>query len=125
MSSWKEWRKRYKHWIRTMFEPSKKLRRTPKVGLLLASSTTKMYLPHYKHGGWQDGIPVQIKNGSNLVLVRLPAVKIGDRFLLLDGVHRMKELKPAMVLLDWVEYAKGDETCWLDLFNSQWRKWAK
>lgn len=125
MKDWDEWRTRYQRWIRTMREPSKRLKSVPSVGLIVATPKTQIYLPAYTDGGWQDGKPVRASIGTNPVLIRIPALKIRERYLLLDGVHRLTDLKPAFVLIDYAEFTASDMTYWMDTFNVYWQRWAK
>ena len=124
MRDWNEWKTRYKPWIRVLKESSKRLRRTPKVGLLVVDNKTKMFLPHYLSGGWQDGRPMLMSVGNHPALIRIPAVKLRERYLILDGIHRLMEFRPAFVLLDYVEFLGTDAHYWLDTYNVYWRKWA-
>ena len=120
-----EWWGRYRRWIIVMREPSKILKRPPTIGLHIATKQDKMFLPHYEKGGWQDGKPIPVTIGDQPMLIRIPALKIGDRFLILDGVKRLRDRKPAFVLLDYAEYAKGDQFQWIDTYNVYWQRWAK
>ncbi len=99
--SFKEWKKRYQSDIRTAVKWDGIKR--GKCGLIVANKDTKMYLPWYNGKHWMDGEPQRVEIGNKLRLVRLPALKVKDEYLILDGCHRMTELKPMLVLLDWLE----------------------
>ena len=94
--------------------------RKAKVGIVLADAKTEMRLVHYKGGDWRDGEPLRMSIGKRLMLCRLPAVKIGRRFLIIDGTHRLR-LKPVMVLLDYLILPKSERVYITDLFNAFWR----
>ena len=94
--------------------------RKAKVGIKLAHKETEMYLVHYKNGDWRDGEPKRAQVGSVLMLCRLPAVKVGDKFLIIDGTHRLGE-RPAMVILDYLILPKSEWVYITDLFNKFWQ----
>jgi len=87
----------------------------PKMGLqLLKGAASSVW---YRKGDWRDGEPRKMCPGKVLALVRLPAVKWHGRFLILDGCHRMTEVQPAIVLLDWFQPRLRDSVYLNDLFN--------
>ena len=114
----KEWKLRYQSATR-ISRDFKRIRRA-KVGIMLADAETEMRLVHYKHGDWRDWEPLRASVGKRLMLCRLPAVKVGKRFLIIDGTHRLK-LRPAMVLLDYLILPKSERVYITDLFNRFWR----
>lgn len=120
--SWEEWATRYKRHIR-VFAQTARLKHKPKVGLSVASGP--IYIPWYDTGDWIDGKPKSVTVGTTTRLVRLPALSVGGRFLVLDGVHRLTELRPAFVLLDWIKPVKSDLVYFLDMHNPTWKRWAK
>ena len=91
-----------------------------KVGIKLADKETEMYLVHYKNGDWRDGEPKRAQIGPSLMLCRVPAVKVGDKFLIIDGTHRLGE-RPAMVILDYLILPKSEWVYITDLFNKFWQ----
>ena len=94
--------------------------------------------------GWMDGKPVKVKldfnisrNSKDLVLLRLPAIKVPiyaddyhkkikcdccKTFFVLDGCHRLTELKPRLIILDWIELKDNDVRYIVDFYNEFWRK---
>ena len=94
--------------------------RKAKVGIKLADRETEMYLVHYKKGDWRDGEPKRARVGSRLMLCRLPAVKVNNKFLIIDGTHRLGE-RPAMVILDYLVLPKSEWVYITDLFNKFWQ----
>jgi len=94
--------------------------RKAKVGIKLADRETEMYLVHYTKGDWRDGEPKRAQIGSRLMLCRLPAVKVGNKFLIIDGTHRLGE-RPAMVILDYLILPKSEWVYINDLFNKFWQ----
>ena len=117
--TWASWKARYLPRIR-ISHALERIKQA-KCGLLLADEATEMYYPWYKGGDWRDGKPKRAKIGKRWYLVRLPAVKVGTRYLVLDGCHRLKVLRPRLVLLDYVILRKGDEELVTDLMNKVWR----
>ena len=94
--------------------------RKAKVGIKLADRETEMYLVHYKNGDWRDGEPKRAQVGSALMLCRLPAIKAGNKFLVIDGTHRLGE-RPAMVILDYLILPRSEWVYITDLFNRFWQ----
>ena len=98
--------------------------RKAKVGIKLADRETEMYLVHYTKGDWRDGEPKRAQIGSRLMLCRLPAVKVGNKFLVIDGMHRLGE-RPAMVILDYLILPRSERVYITDLFNKFWQEQTK
>jgi len=79
-----------------------------------------LYMPWYNKGSWVDGNIRTIKHGNNLILVRLPTVKIeNNKFFILDGCHRLIELKPGLIILDVLYLNKDDYKYVIDLYNKE------
>lgn len=93
----------------------------PRMGLTVLQPGEQVDLVWYRDGDWRDGEPRKAKTGNMPALARLPAVKLGKRFLVLDGCHRLSEVKPAFVLLDWFEPSREDRVYITDLFNKAFR----
>lgn len=120
--SWADWKKRYRRHIRVSCEPDR-VKHTPKVGLSVASSD--IWMTWYDKGGWQDGVPRKVSIGTETRLIRIPVLRVKGRLLALDGMHRLTELRPAMVLMDWIEPRVSDLIYFTDMHNTYWRKWSK
>ena len=116
--TWKQWLTRYRHSIRVSLVTSRI--KQPMVGLLLADKTTELYISRFeKDKDWRDGKrPEKYAIGNRMMLVRLPALALSPkRFFIFDGHHRLTELKPRIILLDWI-CVKPSEYCYVtDLFN--------
>jgi len=97
-----QWRKRYKSDIRVSVKWDRV--KIKQCGIIKADKKTKILLPWYgKNRSWMDGSPKKIKIGTDLRLIRIPALKIcKDDFLVLDGCHRLTELNPSIVIIDWI-----------------------
>lgn len=121
--TYKEYLRTYKTSIRCSveFENIKH----PKMGItLLDDDRDNLYFPWYKDkGSWRKGTPIQIKEGKNLIVVRVPAVKLQgfNKYLLLDGCHRVSQLKPKVIILDWFEVTKDNYMYVTDLLNPCYR----
>ena len=155
-----EWLTKYKSSIRVAIKWSK-IKKPKKTGVHLVHDSDELYLPWYneKNGkkakpgtGWMDGKPVKWELGKNLVMLRLPAIKIlkwsdyfhdknyADKqgkekeiqykasrkgkwvYLVPDGCHRLTELKPSLVILDWVQIREDDKRYFYDFYNEFWRE---
>ncbi len=94
----------------------------PKVGLTLSlDGRPELSMPWYSGGDWRDGRPRMAPRGRAPALIRIPAVRVDGRLLALDGCHRLTELRPRMVVVDWFEPTKHDRRYLNDLFNYAWR----
>ena len=115
--TWKEWKVWYKSDIRVSVR-WEKLKKA-KVGLALADAGTVMFLPWYAGGAnWlDDKPPLRAHVGNKDCIVRVPALKLKKGYLILDGCHRITELKPKLIYLDWIE---ADKRCFVDLRSLFW-----
>lgn len=93
--------------------------RNPKMGLSMqVDGDFALYMPWYTGGDWRDGEPRLVPKGSATALVRVPAVLTGNgKLLVLDGCHRLTQLRPRVVVVDWFHPAKYDRRYLNDLFN--------
>lgn len=117
-----DWMLRYKSSIRSL--ANFKELEAP-VGQEVMTSSTKAWLVWYRRGDWKTGQPIRAKAGKNPILVRVPAVKLGDRFLVIDGCHRLTELSPRFVVIDYVELTKEQAWRCADFVNPFWKKHLK
>ena len=117
--SLRQWKLRYGSCTR-ISRDFKRIRKA-RVGIKLADTTTEMFLVHYVGGDWRDGTPKRKTIGKNLILCRIPAIKVGGKFLVIDGTHRLG-LNPAMVILDYLVLPKQEWVYVTDLFNKFWQK---
>jgi len=121
---WEDWKLQYLNNIR-LIAVIKKFKNI-ETGIFSAEKDTKMYIPRYgenKSSFWISCLskkPQKIKLGKNLALVRLPAIKIKDCFFILDGVHRLLEIKPKFIILDYIQLSKNQCKNVLDLHNTYW-----
>lgn len=86
-----EYKQRYRASIKVDFDVDKVFGVTP--GVVFPRANHSLNLT------WDEEIQVVTK-GSTPALVRLPALIIDGSLFLLDGHHRMTELKPRWVVLD-------------------------
>ena len=110
----RQWKRRYQGVIRISCSLKRIRKALP--GLHLSTKQTKMYLVHYDKGDWRDGIPEKVSIGTTPMLVRVPAIKVGTAFLLLDGCHRLKT-GPAFVVLDYLDVPMSERKYITDLYN--------
>ena len=106
--SWKLFKKIYLSSIRVNSDVAKI---TPvKLEVILADDKMKLFGVWYSKGSWRDGKQKKLKIGSKNILVRLPAFRIkgSDNILVVDGMHRVADLKPKMIVLDLVTIRKSD-----------------
>jgi hypothetical protein len=110
----RQWKQRYQGVIRISCSLMRIRKALP--GLHLATKQTKMYLVQYDKGDWRDGIPQKVSVGTTPMLVRVPAIKVGKAFLLIDGCHRLKT-GPAFVVLDYLDVPASERNYLTDLYN--------
>lgn len=118
-----QWRGTYQSTIRIIICWEKV--KVTNLGVDLLCKNKEIFIPNYKDGDWRDGKPNKITPGKKLALVRLPALKIEKDFFCFDGYHRMTQLKPRMVILDWIEVSKKSYVYFTDMLNPYWRKRLK
>ena len=115
---WNAFQATYRKDIRVNWEPEGL--KKPKTGIHLADEDTEIYVPHYKKGGWRYGTPQQVPLGTSLKLVRIPAVRFKNRYMILDGYHRVTQLSPRIILLDYVEVKEQERKYITDLISDWW-----
>ena len=116
--TFEQWKQVYKSKIRILWK-MKALRKI-RCELIRAEKTTKMYAPWYDDGDWMDGKPKRLSLGNKNTVIRLPALRIADKYLILDGNHRINELHPNTVFLDYLDLEKKDYKYFVDLHNPFW-----
>ena len=124
--SWVAWQMAYRDKIRVYVNWEKLRMLKPRVrqDWILFDSPHEVYIPHYNGGAWEDGEPRQMKPGSTSVILRAPALKIPGkkgRFLLLDGFHRYRDLRPRLLVLDALVVPKAALRYFLDMHNPAWK----
>lgn len=116
--SWPEWKAYYFSDIRANHQLG--ILKNPKTGIALATPETEIFLPWYKKGDWRYGIPKKLTPGNNLILLRVAAVKYKGHFLAMDSIHRLTNLKPAIIVIDWVEVKESERKYVTDLITDFW-----
>lgn len=116
-SSMTEWFKRYGSSVRVKANVAGW---TPYCGMEIMTHKTEAWLPWYRGGDYTNGKPVRAKLGKAPAICRLPAVKLCGRFLLLDGCHRLVQVKPRFILLDYLKAEKKDAWRFQDFGNPFW-----
>ena len=54
---------------------------------------------------------------SSGMMIRIPAVRYKGNIVIMDGVHRLENLKPAIVIIDIMDCkTKADTECFADLY---------
>lgn len=106
--SWKEFKKRYGSSIRVSNEIGKI--KPISIDLVLANKEMDLYGVWYSEGGWRDGNQTKLETGKNPILIRIPVFKIhkSNDYLVVDGMHRITELKPGLILMDVVTISHKD-----------------
>lgn len=118
LADFNAWKAAYGQDIRVDLEYN--ILKNSKVGLMLADDNTAIHVPRYKKGDWRYGIPERVPLGKELKLLRLPAARYKDKYLLLDGYHRMTELLPKLVLLDYIIIEEKVRKYVTDLCSDWW-----
>lgn len=110
---WNEFKLTYKKDVRVIFFWDKI--KNPKTGITFADQSTDIFLPKYTNGDWTDGEPISVVMGKGGALVRIPAIKVREGYFVLDGVHRLLELKPRYIVIDWIELSEKDKRYSVDV----------
>ncbi len=58
-------------------------------------------------------------------MIRIPTLKIFDSFLAMDGNHRLKGLKPSIIIMDYINVTKKQINYCQDLSNIYWQSYIK
>lgn len=117
--TFEQWKQVYKSKIRVGWKVD--ALENVRCGLIRAEKTTKLYAPWYDNGNWMDGKPRRLSLGDKNTVVRLPALRVDGKYLILDGNHRINELRPNTVFLDYLDLAKKDLKYFVDLHNPFWK----
>lgn len=121
--TWTEWKQIYRQRIRVLTWISDFKSMT--TGIHVATPKTRLVLPHYHKRKSDDHLsapPREIRIGSEAVLVRLPAVKFKDWYFIPDGTHRLKGLRPGLVVLDYIEPTKRQRRGIADFQADWWQR---
>lgn len=83
-----------------------------------------IYYPWYKGGDSRDGKPIHAELGDGKFIVRVPALYLPDvGLIVLDGCHRIHDLKPQHLVLDTIQVKKKKLKYFNDvLHNELYRK---
>ena len=106
--TWKTFQQRYISSIRVSSDI--KRIRPVSIQLIQAAKQTPLFSVWYNQGDWREGSQRCLHVGENFALVRIPAVKlVGEkRILVLDGMHRITQLHPRIILLDLITIKRSD-----------------
>lgn len=111
-----QWKINYLPGIRVQCDFSK-INATPAVHI--ATTTDQIRYPWYENGDWRDGTPLWFKVGGGQVLWRGPAVRYKGVYLILDGCHRLLDLQPSIVIMDYIDL-KQEEICYFSDLLGMW-----
>ena len=122
----KEYEKVYRGQIRTsiIFNKIKNV----KTGIKVYSDKEDIiYLCKYKKGDWRDGKPVKYerKINKNIAVVRVPAINIKDTniYVTLDGNHRLTEVNPSYIIMDYMVIDKSNFMYVTELYNPEYKQY--
>lgn len=121
--TWESWKLTYLPQIKPIFKYSKI--KNPILGIKIATKKDKLYSPWYDKGGLLKGKPKQVKTGGSMVICSIPCVKVKNRYLILDYNHRLTDLKPWAIILDYIQLKPHQYKYVKDFDNKYWKKWLK
>lgn len=75
--------------------------------------------PWYEGGSsWRDGKNIRVREGSAGIVVVAPAVEVrANVWLLLDGCHRVRALRPKLLVLDALRLTRRQQRQFNDLIG--------
>ncbi|RJQ27032.1 hypothetical protein C4577_01800 [Candidatus Parcubacteria bacterium] len=119
---WVQWQAYYRGHIRCVVDWEMLVGTKPIVGRYWWSNESdkiEVYFPWYTNGNWRCGSPKKVSLGKNDVIVSIPVVAFDNnkKFLVLDGCHRVRDLKPRIIVLDYVSVKKDKLCAFTDLLN--------
>lgn len=123
---WIQWQAIYRGHIRCVVDWEMLVGYTPTIGRkwwLDNSDKIEVFYPWYTKGNWRYGLPKKVSLGNNDVIVSIPVVQFDNskKFLVLDGCHRIRDLKPRIIVLDYISVKKEKLCAFTDLFNPSHR----
>lgn len=119
--TWRQLRKRYEGAVRPVIVWDKI--KSPPTGMRVLRAGDELKLVWYEGGTWRDGAPRTFTApGSKPVLIRIPAVKVDGMLLAVDGCHRLVEMQPMFVIVDWFAPRTAERVYINDLFNPHLRR---
>jgi hypothetical protein len=146
IQSWAEWKSRYRPHIRCLVwweeleKPRPKLRRLYAVGggglprPIVAANRVggggELFYPEFaaprewRTRTMNPPVPCKFWKFGGPRTVQAPALFVPGRgTLILDGVHRIKDLEPFLIILDAIELRKKEQLCAIaDTIGTWWNK---
>jgi hypothetical protein len=89
----------------------------------LEIATDRTYLYHPMGDVLKRPKRYNIKDGKTSTIVRIPCFKIYKSFMILDGNHRIRELKPKIVIIDFINITEKNIPYCQDLSNVYWKEY--
>jgi hypothetical protein len=130
---YKAWQAQYRKHIRCMIWWKELSEPTPELGRSLymggfSSDRLRLYYPWFQDKGeWRTrkmNVPksVLLEEFKGDRLIRVPGLRVPDRgILVLDGAHRLRDLEPLIVVVDWIQVTK-DRLCSIaDTIGAWWQ----
>lgn len=136
--NWPEWQAKYRAgmcanalWYRLQ-SPKPKVRRE-----IVGNDWTvpTLYYPWYKTGsGYRDDVPpkeVDLLNLTGEFILSIPALELVEAdgtwhgYLVLDGCKRLRDLKPRVIIIDYLSVRHDKLKYFNDLLSPHWRKTLK
>lgn len=123
-----DWLAKYKSHIRCMVWWDELNKPKPRVGRRYVDISDFVWLPQCtEKGEWrrkEPNQPVALEHwkfkGDRIVIA--PALVTRKGYLLLDGVHRVTELEPRLLVLDWIQVKKEQLTSIADTIGAWWHE---
>jgi len=94
-----------------------------------------LYYPWYSKGtGYRDDVPpkeVDLLTSRGQFILRIPALELIEAngmchgFLVLDGCQRLRDLKPRVIIIDYISVRHDKLKYFNDLLSPHWRKVLK
>ena len=116
--SWRKWLIKYKNEIRCIVDWERLS--SFETGIVAFSKFQKKEVFHcwYKNGSWMNGENKRVSISSNaLISITVPAIKFGEKYIILDGNHRISIFKPGIIYLDYIDLDEENSSCFGDLLN--------
>lgn len=118
--TWPTWKAEYVPKIRVVWDKTKVKPIVIMSCLIHSFLKVRIYLPYYKTGDWLSGGKLEEwRVGRTSLILRVPAVCVFGKkdLLILDGMHRMKDLAPEALIVDLIQIDKKQVDYFPDLKN--------
>lgn len=127
--SWEKWHATYRKGIRVAVMWNRIRKKKPRMIKLdwnwyqSKKNFALAYHPWYTGGDYATGKAKRVQLGSTSAMIRVPSLRHPKGWLVLDGNHRIKDIRPDTLILDYIILSKKEvDVCCRDFQGKFWRE---